>query len=113
MLVPNAKHAVMPAAKLGDYLLSAAHPRGRGKARFFQSFGFMPSAPEILERALRKHSLDHDIARIHQSAHGVKYESEGPLPSPDGRAPVVRSVWIIDAGEIRPRFITAIPGPRR
>jgi hypothetical protein len=42
----------------------------------------------------------------------MKYTVQGPLPAPDGRAPVIRSVWIIDQGWQWPRFVTAFPGPR-
>lgn len=38
---------------------------------------------------------------------GVKYVVEGALPSPDGRNPRVRSVWMIDGGRSYPRLISA------
>lgn len=113
MRLPNAERAIVLAVKLESYLLPPAHPRGRGKALFFLSFGFRMSRPSVLERALLKHVLDHDVARTIETPHGVKYEIEGPMPAPDGRAPVVRSVWIIDTDGEQPRFVTAIPGERR
>lgn len=113
MRLPNAENAIIPPSKLTDYLLSAAHPRGRGKALFFRSFGFGHMNPGLLEQALLKHVLTHDVVGTHHSTRGVKYEVEGPLPAPDGRAPMVRSVWIIVSGDVQPRFVTAIPASRR
>jgi len=37
MHLPNAAEAVVSRAKIVDCLLSVAHPRGRGMARFFAS----------------------------------------------------------------------------
>jgi hypothetical protein len=37
--LPNAAHAVVGRGKVVDYLLSATHPEGRSKARFFSSHG--------------------------------------------------------------------------
>jgi len=37
MTLPNADRAVIDPAKIRDYLLAAAHPVGRFKARFFVS----------------------------------------------------------------------------
>ena len=40
MNLPNAERAVVDPAKVRDYLLAAAHPVGRFKARFFVSLGY-------------------------------------------------------------------------
>jgi hypothetical protein len=40
MTLPNADRAVIDPAKIRDYLLAAAHPVGRFKARFFVSLGY-------------------------------------------------------------------------
>ena len=48
------------------------------------------------------------------SAYGTRYAVDGPLETPDGRNPLVRTVWIVDKGSARPRLITAHPleGPQ-
>ena len=112
MHLPNAKHATIPSLKLTGYLLSVAHPRGRGKALVFFCFGFSSDAPHLLEHALLAHVRVNEITRILETPHGTKYEVEGPLMAPDGRTPVVRSVWIIDSDGVAPRFVTALPGSR-
>jgi hypothetical protein len=110
--LPHAENAIVESDKIARYLLSGTHTRGRGKAQFFISFGFSPDAPEVLRRALLQHAKASDVLSLDQSQHGTKYTAQGPLPAPDGRAPVVRSVWIIDQGRQWPRFVTAFPGPR-
>ena len=96
-------------AKISDYLLSEAHPIGRDKARFFKRFGFRKDAPEELARALRAHVQDCPIASTETSPYGTKYRVEGSLTSPDGRNPLVGTVWIVLSGEMVPRFVTAFP----
>ena len=112
MRLPNAEYATIMALKLTGYLLSVAHPRGRGKALFFSRFGFRVDAPQVLEQALLRHALDNEVVRTIDAPHGTKYEIEGRLQAPDGRAPMVKSVWIIDNGAVTPRFVTALPGLR-
>jgi hypothetical protein len=34
---------------------------------------------------------------------------DAPMEVPDGRSPMVRSVWGVDEGETVPHFITAYP----
>jgi hypothetical protein len=112
MRLPNAENARVLAVKLTGYLLSTAHPRGRGKALFFHLFGFRHDTPEVLEQALLRHALDNEVVRTIDAPHGTKYEIEGKLLAPDGRTPMVKSVWIIDKGSVVPRFVTALPGLR-
>jgi hypothetical protein len=47
-----------------------------------------------------------DIVR---SPYGTKYIVDGPLRSPDGRLPIVRTIWIVDAETEFPRLVTAYP----
>jgi hypothetical protein len=113
MRLPNAERAFISAPKLTGYLLSAAHPRGRGKALFFKRFGFDLGAAHLLEQSLLQHARKNEILRTYETPHGTKYEIEGPLLAPDGRTPMVRSVWIIEAGGAAPHFVTAFPASRR
>lgn len=106
MKLPKARLAVIEREKLTGYLLDLTHRYGASKARFFSSFGF---DVESLAAALHEHGRRHDIARIKETPFGPRYEIEGALPAPDGRAPRIRTVWQSDAGEIAPRLITAYP----
>jgi len=96
-------------AKLADYLLSSSHPDGKGKAKFFIQFGFATANPEMLEASLRKHGLTQPVVEVKTTEHGVKFILECTVPSPDGRNPCIRSVWIVDTGKTAPRLVTAYP----
>jgi hypothetical protein len=82
----------VPAEKVGDYLLSNTHPKGRHKAAAFLRFGFDAAAPEVLAAAPVNHALDHAIVKEEASPFGRRFVVEGALTTPDGRNPMVRSV---------------------
>ena len=67
MKLPNGEHAIVPRAKVVDYLLSDTHRDGRHKATFFKSFGFAVEAWEMLARALREHAAEHDVVLVQVS----------------------------------------------
>ena len=60
-------------------------------------------------QALRSHAVTNPVVEHSETAFGTKWTVEGPLKSPDGRAPAVRSVWILDIDEEFPRLVTAFP----
>ena len=59
--LPNGEVAVVARGKLVDYLLSEAHPDGRGKARFFNGHGFSALDWEALAATLRAHATRHGV----------------------------------------------------
>jgi hypothetical protein len=93
--------------KIKDYLLS--EERSGGKAGFFAAFGFTGAQWARLRHALRQHAATYEVASVSETDHGVKFIIEGEIATPDGRSPLVRAVWIIDAGRDTPRFVTAYP----
>ena len=109
MLLPNHPAAVIDESKLVDYLLNAAHPDNGGKAAFFAGWGFAPADWRVLERAIRGMISRADVARVVPSPWGVKYVVDGPLASPHGQTPPVRTVWVIAAAATDPRLVTAYP----
>ena len=109
MKLPNNNQALVPRTKVLDYLLSAAHPVGRHKAVFFTRFGFTADDWSALASALMQHAADHDTAFTDESPFGTRYTVEGELDTPDGRTPIIRTVWFIETGEETPRFVTAYP----
>jgi hypothetical protein len=82
-----------------------------GKAKFFALHGFDPSRPKELDAALRKHPVLHPFENMNLTPHGAKYTIRCSLPSPDGRNPCARSVWIFDLGHSEARFVTAYARP--
>ncbi|MFN2455541.1 MAG: DUF6883 domain-containing protein [Pyrinomonadaceae bacterium] len=109
MTLPNAHLAVVEREKIIAYLLNTQHRYGASKARFFSAFGFAAVDWEIMAQALRAPARCYDVSRIRETLFGPRYEVDGELETPDGRAPRVRTVWQLDHGEIAPRLITAYP----
>jgi hypothetical protein len=109
MSLPNADRAVVDPAKVRDYLLAAAHPVGRFKARFFVSLGYAAEQWERLRNDIlilgRAGAVSSEIA----IAYGRKFEVDGILTGPSGRSATVRSVWIVRTGEDFPRLVTVFP----
>jgi uncharacterized protein DUF6883 len=113
MKLPDYNSAVFPQAKITEYLLSSVHCERRSKAAFFIRYGFSVEWWEDLAMTLRRHAAEHDVVRIEDSPFGTRYIVEGILAAPDGRAPLIRSVWFIEIGERVPRFVTAYRLSRR
>ena len=113
MKLPGIEKARVGEAKIVKYLLSATHRAGKSKAAFFMEFGFASERWEELERALRQHATDNEIAREERTIFGTRYVIDGLLQAPDGRLLNVRTAWFIDNDGDTPRFITAHPLRRR
>lgn len=109
MKLPNAGGAKVDSKKLAGYLLSSTHPVGRSKAQFFLAVGFRETEVVILERALLEVARTGEVAETQTSAHGVKYTVDGAITTPSGRQVTLRTIWIVDAGDTCPRFVTAYP----
>jgi hypothetical protein len=109
MPLPNAHEAIVPRHKLENYLLDLAHPIGGSKARFLLSFGFQREAWNVLADAFRRHAQENPVANSIGDADGVTYLVEGLLETLSGRKPRVRTIWLIETGQVAPRFITAYP----
>lgn len=111
--LPNIDGAIVQDAKLTGYLLNSAHPRGAAKARFLSRFGFALDRLDELRQAFLAHARENDISGSYQTGFGTMFEIDGALPSPDGRNPFVRVVWMQDNGEPAPRLITMVPKATR
>jgi len=109
MKLPNRSRAVVSRAKVTEYLLSETHPEGKEKAAFFVGFGFSRDEWKGLADALRRHAAQHDAIKMVESPYGRRFVVEGALLSPDGRTPMIRSVWFIEYGDDVPRLVTAYP----
>jgi hypothetical protein len=113
MKIPSANDIVVPRAKLVDYLLSTTHSVGRHKATFFTRYGFRAERWQDLAAALVAHAREHEIASEELSPFGRRLVAEGIMETPDGRRPMLRSIWFLRDGETVPRFVTAYPIKQR
>ena len=109
MKLPHTAKAIVERDKILVYLLNPEHRIGASKAHFFSRFGFSAEKWEQLAKALLVHGQTHEVKRVRETDFGPRYEIEGALKTPDGRAPFIRSVWQFDKGAVAPRLITAYP----
>lgn len=108
-ILPNAYKVRIDREKIIEYLLCESHPDGRAKAAFFASVGFTVERWEILAESLRLHGMTNPVVKTVSSEYGVSYCVEGPIDTPGGVRPNIRTVWIIEQGVSELRLITAYP----
>jgi hypothetical protein len=109
MQLPNVKGAYVDERKITQYLLNDAHPKGRGKAKFFMRFGFYVLQWEQMVTALLSHTKTHEVAKQQVTDFGVRYVIDGALQTLSGDSPNVRVVWFVDTDAENPRLIIAYP----
>ncbi len=95
--------------KLTIYLLDPI--RGdAGKAKFFLGHGFHPKDSHLLEAELFAHTSLTNCAGIKIRPRGFNIIFLGPISTPNGTTPRIRSVWHVPAaGSGRAEFATAYP----
>ena len=101
--------ALVDDRKLSNYLLSTTHDAGKFKARFLMRHGFRPEAPHVLREALLEHAASAGVSTTVETAFGLKYVVAGRLASPDGRDPLVLSIWFESTGDPTVRLVTVYP----
>jgi hypothetical protein len=109
-LLPNHFRATVAVEKLTSYLLDEAHPDGGSKARFLKRFGYDLNNWPVLSEALLEAAHTGAVSEIRTTVFCTKYTIRARLRTPDGRNPIVVTVWKIDNGEELPKFVTAYPG---
>jgi hypothetical protein len=62
---------------------------------------------------LKRHAVDHELTAEEPSPFGRRYIVEGIIHTPDGRTPLVRTVWFVRTNDSTTRFVTAYPLNRR
>ncbi len=82
---------------------------GKLKAKLFRSVGYNEMNVSLLKEGLLTIARTEEILDTQSSEHGVKYVIEGLLQTPVGVTLKIRTIWIIDIGQDRPRFVTAYP----
>lgn len=109
MKLPNSSKAIIPKEKLIDYILSETHTGGKSKAKFFRAVGFNETNIPLLENSLRKIAIKDEIKNVFESVHGVKYIIEGNINTPNKKIVQIRTIWIIEPNQEKPRFVTTYP----
>jgi hypothetical protein len=104
--LPNAARAIVDIAKLRDYSLNPSHREGKHKARVFNALlGFTATDAETLRKLILNAALTQEATQHASDQHGARYvvdfEAQGLRDMV-----VIRTAWIIDAGETIPRLIS-------
>jgi len=107
--LPHSEDAYVPREKLTHYLLSETHPVGKFKARFFRALGFDDNNVQLLERELLQLARQQDVAETKDTTFGTNYTLDGSIAAPADTAVLLRTVWTLDQGSNKPRFVTAYP----
>lgn len=89
MKIPQS--AVIPSAKLTDYLL--AYRRKSDKSQFLAQAGFTLDDPATLARAIRRLIAEYDGMVDRRNEYGAFYRVEGILRGPRGDLEVI-TVWL-------------------
>lgn len=97
-------------AKIRDYLLNPDHLDGGPKAAFFLGQGFSANRAHELADALADHAM---LSPWHEAEtmYGAKFTFEGPMNTPCGKTPTVRSVWMEYQLGGPANLVTAYPRP--
>lgn len=111
--LPNGEMAIVERGKIVDYLLEVNVPKDKNKVGFFSHFGFRPDRWEEFAAALKAHGAAYEVIDIRETDQDVRYGVVGPIETPDGRNPRVKTAWQIMRGDTIPRFLTAHPYRRR
>ena len=109
MYLPNKERAIVEIKKVKEYLLNPEHRTGKHKARFFTKIGFSLDNPQVLQKALKQHPINHECAKTIDSEHGVKFIIEGSIITPENRMYHIRTVWMIPTSEELAKLVTAYP----
>jgi filamentous hemagglutinin len=107
LFLPNASEAVVPVAKLRDYVLSPEHARGKHKARVFQSaLGIGQGDWEYLRDQVLEGVRRFPVVSL-SAAHpfGTIYSVAMPIEGLNGATHQVITAWIVE-GEAPPRLTT-------
>ena len=109
MTLPNADRAYIPPGKLAGYLLDLDHPAGGPKAVFFHAHGYDAANVEDLRDELLGIAATEPVVERRETPFGTSLAVVGSLDTPRGTTVTVRTVWFLDVGDLRPRFVTAYP----
>ncbi len=99
----------MPIEKITNYLLDITHPHGKSKASFFNGIGYSFYDAEQLQTDLKLLACGSKILETIPNERGVKYVIVGNLIAPNGKIYLLKTIWIIEINQLKPRLTTAYP----
>jgi hypothetical protein len=104
--LPNPERAILDIRKLEDYCLNPQHARGRHKARVFrESISVVRGDSSWLRSVLLAALPNSEAVELGSDSFGSRWRVDA-LVSRQDKNIMVRTVWIVRAGETAPRFVT-------
>jgi hypothetical protein len=104
MKLPGGEHATVDIAKLRDYCLNPAHPRGRHKARVFASaLGVTAAEADFLREALIRAAREAEAIPGDGDEYGERYAVDFMLSRGERQA-AIRSTWMVPRGDSVPHL---------
>lgn len=106
MKLPNGDRAEIEMAKLIGYCLNPQHPKGKDKARVFQSrLGITAENVDRLLALIRQAAVEGEVVQQTVTAYGQMFKVDWTIPETEGLQ--LRTTWEIAANATNPRLITA------
>mgnify|MGYP000586050513 CR=1 FL=1 len=106
MPLPNAEQAVVEIQKLREYCLNPDHPRGKHKARVFESaLGLTREDAEQLRSALLTAIREEKAEQLFEDEYGTRYRLDFQMDVDSSRAEI-SSIWIVRLDETFPKLVT-------
>ena len=110
MTLPNAEIAVVDIVKIRDYSLNPDHSKGKHKARvFLKALGIDKNDAEKLRQIILKAVLTAEAIEQEPSEYGRRFVVDFPVSwskETMTKTALLRTAWIIRAGENFPRLAT-------
>jgi len=107
------QNLAIPGDKIARYLLNPDHPQGGSKARFFLGFGFNRERTTEFADALFQQALRASVRMVTPTSPDRRVIAcIGPIATPSGREPWIRTVWLVERDEVG-RLVTAHPDRAR
>lgn len=90
-------------------LLNQAHPHDKSKAGFFYNTGYTLNVSAQLQNDLARFACIGKVEGITSNNEGTKYVVTGNFESINGKIYPLKTIWIVEDNNNRPRLITAYP----
>jgi hypothetical protein len=102
----HSDEAILDIRKIEDYCLNTSHPRGRHKARVFrEALDLQRSDASWLRDVLLEAACLNEAFQVAEDAWGTHWRLDVTIRR-QRKSAVVRTIWIVRAGESAPRFVT-------
>lgn len=106
MKLPNGRQAEISMQKLIGYCLNPEHPRGKNKAKVFESaLGITATNANILQELVKQAAIAGEVSQQKSTPFGQEFKVDWTVPNTDGIE--LRTIWEITTSNPNPRLISA------